>query len=316
MPDGYSALPDALVRDNDCDIRYSHSVTGVDYSQDSHVVVTTSEQIAFTCTQVVVAVPLGILKKGNITFTPALPAPIQHGVEHLEMGLLEKHFVQFNETFWSTLKDFFYILDPNDSRYELSTFVEIFNIDHYVDEAHLLCLFSSGDAAYADEEQSESWRLQQLMARLRQVWPGAPDPEGYMFSSWGTDPYTYGSYSSVGLGGSTEDRNAFRVPVRASDGDSDSVFFAGEHSSLCFPSTVHGAYLSGVNAANVLMGKPQDDLCSYDYGMKLWLLWWGAYVSECVLLGLQCFVCGGKGEKATAYLFRMRVAIMLLSYRK
>ena len=291
MPEGYGAVPDALVRDHTLDVRYNHSVISIDYSynQTSHVVVTTAEQQEFTCAQVVVAVPLGILKNNNISFTPALPAATQHGVDHLEMGLLEKHFVQFNETFWSTLQDFLYILDPDDSRYELSTFVEIFNIAHYVNEAHMLCLFSSGDAAYADEEQSESWRLQQLMTRLRQVWPDAPDPEAHVFSSWGKDPYTYGSYSSVGLGGSTEDRNVFRVPVRASDTAADTVFFAGEHSSLCFPSTVHGAYLSGVNAANVLMGYPQDDLCSYDYTKWYETM---AFLVGCICVGV-CLVAAG-----------------------
>jgi monoamine oxidase len=300
MPEGYGQVPDSLALD--ChDLRYNQSVTSIDYSQAGRVTVTTAEQVEFGCSQVVVAVPLGILKRGNITFIPALPAALQHGVEHLEMGLLEKHFVQFNHSFWSALADFLYILDPEDSRYDLSTFVEIFNIDHYIPDTHMLCLFSSGDAAYDSEEHSEEQRLQQLMARLRQVWPSAPDPEQYVFSSWGTDPFTYGAYSSVGLGGSLADREAFRASVQ------DSLYFAGEHSSVCFPSTVHGAYLSGVNAANVLMGKSQDDLCSYDYDK-----WYEtvAFMVACICIGV-CLIGG-----ILLLVFRHKVKSMMSSLDK
>ena len=259
MPEGYDSVIDRLTEG--CDIRYNQSVVSIDYSDESMAVITTASQNIFNCTKVIVTVPLGILKNGNISFIPPLPSATQHSIDHLEMGLLEKHFVHFTDSFWSNLTDFFYILDQDDSRYNLSEYVEIFNLDHYIDDAHLLCLFSSGDAAFDREKLSENERLQHLMSRLRQVWPAAPDPDNYVFTSWGNDPYTYGAYSSVGLGGSTDDRKAFRNPVE------NMLYFAGEHTSVCFPSTVHGAYLSGVNAAEVLMGGIQDDLCSWGSGI-------------------------------------------------
>jgi len=257
MPEGYGKVPDSLA--DECDIRYNQSVISIDYSSGENITVTSADQTQFSCGKAVVAVPLGILKNENISFTPALTAPLQHGIDHLEMGLLEKHFVEFNETFWPDTVDYIYILDQDDSRYNLSQYVEIFNIGYYIPDSNTLCLFSSGDAAYDNEKLSEADRLQHLMARLRQVFPSVPEPEAYVFSSWGNDPYTYGSYSSVGVGATIADRSIFREPVE------DLVYFAGEHTSLCFPSTVHGAYLSGVNAANVLMGGDYDDLCSWEW---------------------------------------------------
>ena len=275
MPNGYSELIDELA--DGIDIRYNFNVSTIDYSEKFFVSVTAKiadVDYNLNCTKVIVTVPLGVLKKSNIAFTPPLPSPLQDAVHNLEMGLLQKHFVQFNETFWSTETDYIYIMDKNISRHEQSSFVEIFNIGHYLENSRMLCIFSSGDAAFDEETETEARRLDLLMNRVRQVWPEAPYPIQYVFSSWGSDPYTFGAYSSVGTGGSTADREQFRHPVN------NAVFFAGEHTSLCYPSTVHGAYLSGVNAANVLMGKSQDDLCSYHY--ELW------YETTEFLVGITC----------------------------
>ena len=78
-------------------------------------------------------------------------------------------------------------------------------------------------------------------------------------TSWGTDPYTYGSYSSVGINSSPLDREAF---LSADMGESNNLYFAGEHTSLCYPGTVHGAYWSGVDAANRVMGVSVGNHCS------------------------------------------------------
>lgn len=313
LPEGYDRLPGRLA--GGLDVRYNQSVTAVDYSagsssedEDGDVVVVTKEDV-FNCSQVVVAVPLGILKNGNISFIPSLPSSLNHAIGRLEMGLLEKHFVQFNETFWSTVTEFLYILDEDISRYNMSTYSEIFNVAHYLPETNMLCLFSSGDAAFDQEMLSEEGRMNQLMARLRQVWPSAPDPVGHVFSSWGTDEFTYGSYSSIGVGGSVDDRDAFRHAVSA-EGEvakgTGVMSFAGEHTSLCFPSTVHGAYWSGVNAANVLLGKGQDDLCSYK---KKWYETL-AFILGCVG-GLVCLVVG-----AVLFVYRKKLSAFCVTYRK
>jgi monoamine oxidase len=64
--------------------------------------------------------------------------------------------------------------------------------------------------------------------------------------SWGTDPFARGAYSHA-LPGKADCRRVLAVPV------DDRLFFAGEACSLDFFSTAHGAYLTGVAAADQAM---------------------------------------------------------------
>ena len=51
---------------------------------------------------VIVTVPLGVLKKGSITFSPPLPAAKQAAIAALGMGLLDKVALVFriDDIFW------------------------------------------------------------------------------------------------------------------------------------------------------------------------------------------------------------------------
>jgi lysine-specific histone demethylase 1 len=69
-------------------------------------------------------------------------------------------------------------------------------------------------------------------------------------TAWEDDPYAYGSYSFVKVGGSLEMYDDLSSPQGR-------VYFAGEHTNSNYPATVHGAYLSGVRAARILQGEAQ-----------------------------------------------------------
>jgi len=63
---------------------------------------------------------------------------------------------------------------------------------------------------------------------------------------WGVDPFARGSYSYA-LPGQAECRGALAAAV------DDRLFFAGEATSPNFFSTAHGAYLSGLSAAEAAL---------------------------------------------------------------
>lgn len=50
----------------------------------------------------VVAVPLGLMKKGSIAFEPELPASQAAGWEAMGEGSFSKLFLKFDEPFWNT----------------------------------------------------------------------------------------------------------------------------------------------------------------------------------------------------------------------
>lgn len=64
----------------------------------------------------------------------------------------------------------------------------------------------------------------------------------YLVSHWGTDANSRGSYSYDMVGKPHELYEILRIPV-------DNLFFAGEATSLSFPGSVHGAYSTGLMAA-------------------------------------------------------------------
>ncbi len=74
-------------------------------------------------------------------------------------------------------------------------------------------------------------------------------------TAWGKDPFACGSYSYA-LPGHAEARRVLAEPV------DNRLFFAGEACSIDSFSTAHGAYLTGLAAAEPRMMAPCDRAAS------------------------------------------------------
>lgn len=72
---------------------------------------------------------------------------------------------------------------------------------------------------------------------------GLPQPTGVAVTRWGADEFARGSYSYLSLDSRDGDRGLLAEPV------ADVLFFAGEATSSSNPATVHGALMSGRDAA-------------------------------------------------------------------
>lgn len=105
--------------------------------------------------------------------------------------------------------------------------------------AHACGAFASQMESMADQAIIAS-----AMAMLQSMYASAPqDPQYFSISRWGSDAYSLGSDSFYAVGSTPSDRATLAEPV------SGSLLFAGEATSVSYPATVHGAYLSGVDAA-------------------------------------------------------------------
>ena len=87
------------------------------------------------------------------------------------------------------------------------------------------------------------------MATLRLMYGDQiPDPVGQVITRWGQDQFSLGSYSFSGVGSEEPaDRKTLAATVAGR------LFFAGEHTSHLYFATVHGAYLSGLDAAKKIV---------------------------------------------------------------
>lgn len=80
-------------------IIYNQAVTNIDYS-GSVVKVTTSAGQVYYANKVINTIPLGVLKNGDVTFTPALPTAYQTAISSIGFGIFNKIIVTLNSSFW------------------------------------------------------------------------------------------------------------------------------------------------------------------------------------------------------------------------
>ena len=106
-------------------------------------------------------------------------------------------------------------------------------------------MFNIGNTAKQFEAMTDDQVVESAMKAIRCWQPNAPNPVNFKFSRWGSDPYSYGSYSFVKAGASPDNCDTYFE----SESTGGMVFFAGEATTPDMIGTVHGAYITGVRAA-------------------------------------------------------------------
>ena len=186
----------------------------------------------------IVTVSTGVLATGRLRFCPALDDK-REAAARLPLGHVEKLFLAVAEP--DALEpDTHLIGDPHRSdtgSYYLRPFGFPL-IEGFFGGACAGALRDGGIEAAAD------FAIGQLAALLGNDWRGKLRPVA--FSAWSDTPSIAGAYSHA-LPGEAEARHALAAPVE------DRVFFAGEACSREDYSTVHGAYATGIAAAEAAL---------------------------------------------------------------
>lgn len=231
---GYGQIADHLARG--LTIRLSEKVTAIDYANAG--VMVTTDRGRYTADKVVVTVPLGVLKKSAITFTPPLPSSHRRAIESIGMGVLNKLYLKFDEPFWDTDVDWIESVPP--ATEGTQTWTEWVSFKKALG-ANVIMGFSAADAGVQQEALSDAALVTSAMMRLRLIYGAAVPaaPVGFVRTQWQRDPFAYGSYSFNALGVTPSTRKALAKPV------ANRLYFAGEATDPDYYGTVHGAYLSG-----------------------------------------------------------------------
>jgi monoamine oxidase len=234
FPGGYNQITDGLAKG--LDIRLETVVNTVRYGIDGVEVETSAG--SFVADKAVVTFPLGVLKQASVKFEPQLPESKQSAIKRLAMGVLNKVYLKFPETFWDEdIQTISYMGE------ELGEWSDWLSFAPFTGEPVLMA-FHGGDKGFALEDLSDDDIHKGAMNALRMMFgDDIPEPEGMLVTRWGKDPFAFGAYSHIPPFASGADYDALFEPV------DDVLFFAGEATWREYPSTVHGAYLSGVAAA-------------------------------------------------------------------
>ncbi|MGH7787760.1 MAG: flavin monoamine oxidase family protein [Candidatus Binatia bacterium] len=246
FPEGYSQITDRLAEGTH--ILLDHEVKQIDYS-GARVDVLTNHG-SFQANHVLVTVPLGVLQAGRIAFNPSLPRDKREAIRTTRMGVFNKIFLKFDSVFWGDDYELIGYMGSQDSDWP-----EIVNF-HKIAGLPVLLAFSAGTAGEQNERRSDAELVVCLMDCLRKMYgPNIPQPSGHLITRWNQDPFSLGSYSYTPVGAKQSQRRQIGTPVE------NRVFFAGEATSQFFPSTVHGAFLSGVRAAyEIVLADAKRDL--------------------------------------------------------
>ena len=234
FPGGYNQISDGLAKG--LDIRLGEIVKVIRYGADGVEVETSQEN--YVADKAVVTFPLGVLKQASVTFEPPLPGSKQEAIDRLGMGVLNKVYLKFPEAFWDIDVETISYLGES-----LGEWCDWLNFLPFTGQPVLMA-FHGGDKGFELEDLSDDEIIAGAMQTLRVMFGDEiPEPEGVLITRWGKDPFSFGAYSHIPPFASGDDHDILAEPI------DDVLYFAGEATSREYPSTVHGAYLSGLRAA-------------------------------------------------------------------
>ncbi|MBL8625970.1 MAG: FAD-dependent oxidoreductase [Myxococcales bacterium] len=237
--EGYDQLTRALAAG--LDVRTGHAVTRIAHGADGVRVAT--DRGAVTAPRALVTLPLGVLKAGAVGFDPPLPARKQAAIAALGVGVLDKLYLRFPRVFWDDATLLGYVA-PADAP---GQWAEGLNL-HALTGQPILLMFNAGAYAAALEAMADDAIVAAAMAALRAMYGAdVPDPEATLLTRWGRDRFAGGSYSHLRPGATGADLDALAAPI------DDRLYFAAKATHRHHPATVHGAYLSGLAAAEAIL---------------------------------------------------------------
>ena len=258
---GYLKVIESLCRDLG---RHSHVTTGTVVEavrwRQNHVVVKAraagNQSLEFVTPKLVITLPLGVLQQnspaaGAVSFDPPLAQKFD-ALSGLVMGSVVRCVLQFDKLFWEH-----HLVA---GRHQLKSLHFLFTEDPVFPtfwtpmplRLPLLVAWAAGPLADAKAGWSARHIESEALATLARVLslPLAEVQERFVrsfYHDWQGDPYSRGAYSYV-LAGNMQAQRELAHPLR------NTLFFAGEATQGDgHHATVHGAFMSGLRAADEVL---------------------------------------------------------------
>lgn len=252
LPCGYSYLMNLFAEG--LDIHFNCEVSNVN-SSSNLVKVTTIDGRPFIADKVIITVPLAILQKNKITFTPSLPPSKISAMNKLGAGIIEKIGLQFSTCFWEEkLKgsDFFgHVPSVPEEKGLFSIFYDLTPAKPIKknSKTYILMSYISGEEVKLMTHKRDEEIVEMCLQVLRKMFynKNVPRPLNWFVTRWKEDPHIGMSYSYIKVEGKGEDYDTMAEQI------GDKIYFAGEATNRQFPQTVSGALISGVREAEKII---------------------------------------------------------------
>lgn len=235
---GFDTIPNFLA--TGLNILLNQRVAKIDYS-DTKVKITHNGTVS-EADYVVVTVPLGVLKSGNIEFVPALPSAKQNAIQKIGMNCVNKFILTWDTAFWDNTQYICYTPEVKD---KFNYFV---NVKKFHPSVNALMTFAYADYARQTETMADAQLINEIMTNLRDIYgTNIPNPTNMLRTKWQANENSFGAYSYTAVGTEMKHFDDLAEEIN------DKLFFAGEHTEADYFSTAHGAYLSGIREANKII---------------------------------------------------------------
>jgi monoamine oxidase len=245
---GYQRLVEAMA--SGVDLRLGVDVAEVACSA-SGVRVQSDDGTSEEGSHAVVAVPLGVLKRGVLRFSPALPPDRLAAIERLGFGRYEKVALRFDEPFWRAAGIPHAMIFPRDP--EAPAVWAIGQDAFGAGPVLVFQVFHSATSHIFDAtaDDAAQWALDML---AEAIGCSCPAPAAVAVSSWASDPYSGDAYTHIPPGANPADADLLGEPIGGR------LLFAGEHTQSARMAYADGAMTSGVREAKRLLGRPSVHL--------------------------------------------------------
>jgi len=239
-------------------IRLNSKVTRIDYSRSPALVTYVDTESGTETTveagKVLVTVPFGVLKAGDIEFVPSFAENGEAGerkqasIDNMNPGKYEKIALFWkdmtkDEIFWNT--DIQHAMHVQKNEPDQQGNFTHWNSYYHV--AGIPMLESSASQRFVDiiENLTDEQVVAQAVEKLRQYYGRdvVPEPTHHFIPRWYADEYTKTIYAYAEPGAGYEVRTDLGATLN------DTLFFAGEATYELRFGTVHGALVSGLEAA-------------------------------------------------------------------
>ncbi|MCJ8323306.1 MAG: FAD-dependent oxidoreductase [Rhizobiales bacterium] len=221
-------------------IRLSTLVTDIEYGKNG-VAIYTNKGL-YKADYVICSLPLGILKSADVAFEPPLPKAHKTSINKIGFGSVTKIALKFDQAFWPIDTQYFGVQTTIKGRWNYWLNYRTFS------QQNILLGLSMGDYAPIADNMNDADMQADALKVLRDVWGDAVGEVIDMRAThWSLDQHTLGAYSYVAAGCKPKDFAQLAKPI------ANRLFLAGEHTIFEYAGTLHGAYLSGIRAANQIL---------------------------------------------------------------
>jgi len=236
---GYDAMLKPLA--SGLNILLNQTVSSIAYSADGGVKIVTNRGVV-EADYCICTVPLGVLQAGTIAFHPPLPESHSSRIKRLGFGSVSKLALKFEEPFWDVGTQYFGMITEPRGRWNYWLNYRSFS------QENILVGFCVGNYATIADRMSRDEMIEDALPVLRRVWGVAVGaPIEALSTHWSADPHALGAYSYPRPGNAKRDYDGL------AEGIEGRLFLAGEHTIFDHSGTTHGAYLSGLLAAESVM---------------------------------------------------------------